>query len=87
MRSWQERENQEFMREYEEQQAEREAIRQRNMPKFDPENPKAYLEAVESDGGGMGGEVERVCAQVDGLLTPAVLAHIIRNQLYTPPRA
>ena len=33
-----------------------------------------------------GGRGEGGCAraQVDGLLTPAVLAHIIRNQLYTP---
>eukprot|EP01043_Picozoa_sp_COSAG02_P044589 COSAG02_NODE_3998_length_5934_cov_1.901628_1_plen_114_part_10 len=30
------------MREYEEQQSERERIRQRNAPKFDPTNPKEY---------------------------------------------
>ena len=31
------------MREYEEQQSERERIRQRNAPKFDPTNPKEYV--------------------------------------------
>ena len=39
---WQANENQEFMREYEENQRERERIRQRNAPKFDPTNPKEY---------------------------------------------
>jgi hypothetical protein len=38
---WQANENQEFMQQYEEGQRERERIRQRNAPKFDPTNPKA----------------------------------------------
>lgn len=40
--AWQANENQEFMQQYEEDQRERERIRQRNAPKFDPTNPKAY---------------------------------------------
>jgi hypothetical protein len=40
LNSWQADENQEFMREYDEHQKERERIRERNMPKFDPANPK-----------------------------------------------
>jgi hypothetical protein len=34
------------MREYEEQQSERERIRQRNAPKFDPTNPKEYARTL-----------------------------------------
>eukprot|EP01052_Picozoa_sp_SAG31_P044135 SAG31_NODE_7587_length_1647_cov_0.947674_1_plen_193_part_01 len=57
LNSWQEQQNQEFMQEYEEQQKERELIRQKRLPKFDPENPKAYMDAMTDssgdDGGGM----------------------------------
>lgn len=44
MNNWQANENQEFMQEYEENQRERERIRQRNAPKFDPTNPKEYVQ-------------------------------------------
>jgi histone arginine demethylase JMJD6 len=46
---WQEDENQQFMADYESNQQERERIRQKNMPKFDPENPKAYMDAMAGD--------------------------------------
>jgi hypothetical protein len=54
--SWQEEENQQFMREYEQQQQERARIREKNLPRFDPTNPKAYIRAMSSRGGmGQGG--------------------------------
>ena len=51
LNQWQEGQNQEFMQEYEDEQAEREAVRQKRLPKFDPENPKAYMNAMSDDSG------------------------------------
>ena len=54
LNSWQEQQNQEFMQDYEDQQKERAEVRQKRLPKFDPENPKAYMDAMtDSSGDGM----------------------------------